>query len=116
MFAGRFAFPEAWVKGWVKIRQTRAASALAPTVRRMERLEGIVYAAGRGALADQEGLVSGIRQRTGTLLGAHALVASFLGAATLRAHGLDFWGWVGLSALVLMIVQTVAWLTALAVT
>jgi hypothetical protein len=70
----------------------------------MERLEDIVYEAGRSALADQEALVSGIRQRTGTLLAAHALVASFLGAATLRAHGLDVWGWVALSALVLGLV------------
>jgi hypothetical protein len=67
----------------------------------MERLEGIVYEAGRSALSDQEGLVSGIRQRTGTLLAAHALVASFLGAAALRAHGLDVWGWVALVTLVL---------------
>ena len=45
--------------------------------------------------------MSGIRQRTGTLLAAHALVASFLGAAALRAHGLDRWGWIALAALVL---------------
>jgi hypothetical protein len=67
----------------------------------MARLEEITYEAGRHALADQEALVSGIRQRTGTLLAAHALVASFLGAAVIRAHGLDVFGWIALGALVL---------------
>jgi hypothetical protein len=65
------------------------------------RLEDIAYEAGRHALADQESLVSGIRQRTGTLLAANALVASFLGAATIRAHGFDVFGWIALVALVL---------------
>jgi hypothetical protein len=41
-------------------------------------LEEIVFPAGRDALADQDSIVTGIRQRTGTLLAAHALVASFL--------------------------------------
>jgi hypothetical protein len=66
----------------------------------MKRLEEITYDAGRHALADQEALVAGIRQRTGTLLAAHALVASFLGATTIKAVGLDGWGWVALAALV----------------
>ena len=66
----------------------------------MKRLEEITYEAGRDALADQESLVAGIRQRTGTLLAAHALVASFLGATTIRAVGLDAWGWIALAALV----------------
>ena|SRR5829696_7682351 len=52
------------------------------------RLEEITYEAGREALADQEALVAGIRQRTGTLLAAHALVTSFLGATTIREAGL----------------------------
>ena len=67
----------------------------------MRALEEITYEAGRSALADQESLVAGIRQRTGTLLAAHALVASFLGATTVRAQGLHLWGWVALAALVL---------------
>jgi hypothetical protein len=67
-------------------------------------LEEITYEAGRSALADQESLVAGIRQRTGTLLAAHALVASFLGATTVRAQGLHAWGWVALAALVLGLV------------
>lgn len=67
----------------------------------MPRLEEITYDAGRGALADQETLVSGIRQRTGTLLAANALVASFLGSATIRAQGLETLGWIALVALVL---------------
>jgi hypothetical protein len=65
------------------------------------RLEEIAHEAGREALADQEALVAGIRQRTGTLLAAHALVASFLGATTIREAGLGFWGWVALTSLVL---------------
>jgi len=48
-------------------------------------LEEIVFQAGRDALADQDGVVTGIRQPTGTLLAAHALVASFLGATTVKA-------------------------------
>ncbi len=67
----------------------------------MPRLEDIAYDAGRHALADQETLVSGIRQRTGTVLAAHALVASFLGPAPIRAQGLEFLGWIALVALVL---------------
>ncbi len=66
----------------------------------MARLEEITYEAGRQALADQESLVAGIRQRTGTLLAAHALVASFLGAATVRAQGLEGLGVVAIGALV----------------
>ena len=53
---------------------------------------------------DQEALVAGVRQRTGTLLAAHALVASFLGATTIREIGLDAWGWVALTSLVLGLV------------
>jgi hypothetical protein len=63
-----------------------------------------VYEAGRAALADQETLVSGVRQRTGTLLAAHALVASFLGAATIRETGFDVWAWLAVVALVLGLV------------
>ena len=70
----------------------------------MKRLEEIVYEAGRDALADQEALVAGVRQRTGTLLAAHALVASFLGAATIRETGLDAWGWIAISLLVVGLV------------
>lgn len=44
-------------------------------------LEEIVFEAGRDALADQDSVVTGIRQRTGTLLAAHALVASFPGSS-----------------------------------
>ena len=59
-----------------------------------------MYQAGRDALADQDALVAGVRHRTGTLLAAHALVASFLGAATIRETGLDAWGWIAISLLV----------------
>jgi hypothetical protein len=66
----------------------------------MPTLEEITYDAGRAALADQESGVAGARQRTGTQLAAHALVASFLGATTVHARGLHAWGWVALAALV----------------
>lgn len=74
----------------------------------MKTLEEITYDAGRHALADQESLVAGIRQRTGTLLAAHALVASFLGGATIRAQGLGTLGSVGLACLVLGLVAAAA--------
>jgi hypothetical protein len=68
-------------------------------------VEEIVYQAGRAALDDQERIVSGVRQRTGTLLAAHALVASFLGATVVKMQGLrGFWGW---GALVLLVVGLV---------
>ncbi len=70
----------------------------------MPTLEDITYEAGRSALADQESLVAGVRQRTGTLLAAHALVASFLGATTVRDQGLEALGWIALLALVLGLV------------
>lgn len=70
----------------------------------MPTLEEITFEAGRSALADQEALVSGIRQRTGTLLAAHAIVASFLGATTVKAHGLHVLGWLAVAALVLGLV------------
>lgn len=66
----------------------------------MKTLEEIAYEAGRDALADQEALVAGVRQRTGTLLAAHALVASFLGGTTIRETGLDAWGWIAVILLV----------------
>jgi hypothetical protein len=49
----------------------------------VKTLEEITYEAGRHALAEQESVVAGIRQRTGALLAAHALVASLLGGSAL---------------------------------
>jgi hypothetical protein len=67
----------------------------------MASLEQITYEAGRSSLADQESAVEGIRQRTGTLLAAHALVASFLGATAVRARGgLFLLDWAAIAALV----------------
>jgi hypothetical protein len=66
----------------------------------MPTLEEIVYDPARAALADQEAVVAGIRQRAGTLLAAHALVASFLGATTVHARGLHFWAWAAIATLV----------------
>lgn len=48
--------------------------------------------------------MAGIRQRTGTLLAAHALVASFLGATTVRARGIHALSWIALATLVLGLV------------
>jgi hypothetical protein len=76
------------------------ASGPARTLGEVNTLEEVTYQAGRDALADQEGLVAGIRQRTGTLLAAHAIVASFLGATTIRAAGLEPLSWVALGTLV----------------
>ncbi len=66
----------------------------------MSTLDQITYDAGRHALADQEAFVAGIRQRTGTLLAAHALVASFLGGAVLHDGGLTVGTWFALISLI----------------
>jgi hypothetical protein len=70
-------------------------------------LAQITYEAGRSALADQESFVAGILQRTGTLLAAHALVASFLGANVIQARGLHPAAWIALSALALGLLAAV---------
>lgn len=74
----------------------------------MPTLEEIVFQAGRDALADQDGVVTGVRQRTGTLLAAHALVASFLGATTVKAKGLHGFSWAALVALLLGLIIAAA--------
>jgi hypothetical protein len=66
----------------------------------LKTLEEITYEAGRDALADQESVVAGIRQRTGTLLAAQALVASFLGGTAIKANGFAAWEWLAVGALV----------------
>jgi len=53
-----------------------------------------------------------VRQRTGTLLAAQALVASFLGATTVRADGLHTLGWIALAALVLGLIVAAVLLAA----
>ncbi|HTW09578.1 MAG TPA: hypothetical protein VME46_18880 [Acidimicrobiales bacterium] len=77
----------------------------------MPTLEEVVFQAGRDALSDQDGIVSGLRQRTGTLLAAHALVASFLGATTVKAKGLHGFSWAALAALVLGLIISAALLS-----
>ncbi|HVE69705.1 MAG TPA: hypothetical protein VNB64_14115 [Solirubrobacteraceae bacterium] len=67
----------------------------------MKTLEEITYEAGRHSLAEQESVVAGIRQRTGTLLAAHAAVASFLGGTAIRAGGIGPVGYVALGLLLL---------------
>ena len=98
--------PAEWARTTVasRSRGVRAAVRLRSYRWRVPTLEEITYEAGRSALADQESLVSGIRQRTGTLLAANAIVASFLGATTIRDQGLQFLGWVAVTALVLALV------------
>jgi len=70
-----------------------------------------VFQAARDALAQQIGVIAEIRQRTGTLLAAHALVASFLGAATVKARGLHGFSWVAVGALVLGLIIAAALLS-----
>ena len=41
-------------------------------------------------------------------MAAHALVASFLGATAIRAHGPDAWGWIALAALALGLIAAAA--------
>jgi hypothetical protein len=71
-------------------------------------LEDIIYDAGRAALADQEATIAGIRQRTGTLLAAQALVASFLGSSVLRSDGFTGWGRAATITLVIGLVLAAA--------
>jgi hypothetical protein len=63
-------------------------------------LEEITYETARAALADQEALVSGIRQRTGTLLAAQALVASFFGGPAIESEGFNAVTWTAVATLV----------------
>ena len=74
----------------------------------MPTLEEITYDAGRHALSVQEAFVAGIRQRTGTLLAAHALVASFLGGTSLSGGGAGAWAWLALVSLLLGLVIAAA--------
>jgi hypothetical protein len=66
----------------------------------MSTLEQITYDAGRHALADQEAFVTDLRHRAGTVLAAHALVASFLGGTVLRGGGSSTLSWLALTTLV----------------
>jgi hypothetical protein len=70
----------------------------------VKTLEEVTYEAGRAALADQEAMVGGIRRRTGTLLAAQALVASFLGGAASKDHGFHALGWLAVLALLMGLV------------
>jgi hypothetical protein len=70
----------------------------------VKTLEEVTYEAGRAALADQEAMVGGIRQRTGTLLAAQALVASFLGGTAIKDHGFHALGWLAVLALLMGLV------------
>jgi hypothetical protein len=59
-------------------------------------LEELAYDLSRHALAHQEALLDELRARTGTLLAASSLVASFLGARAIDRDGIT---WVAILAL-----------------
>jgi hypothetical protein len=73
-----------------------------PTV--VKTLEEVTYETGLAALADQEAMVAGVRQRTGTLLAAQALVATFLGGAATEGNGLHALGWLAVLTLLMGLV------------
>jgi hypothetical protein len=65
----------------------------------VKTLEEVTYETGLAALADQEAMVIGIRLRTGTLLAAQALVATFLGGAATKGNGFHALGWLAVLTL-----------------
>jgi hypothetical protein len=75
-------------------------------------LEQVTYEAGRSALADQESLVAGVRQRTGTLLAAGY---GYLKLREENATKVRRMSWLSGALGVLMMLQTLAWLTSLAI-
>ena len=89
-------------------RFSRDATSSRYVYRRVKTLEEITYEAGRAALDAQQNAVDGIRQRTGTLLAAHALVASFLGATAVRESGFTPLAWAALATLVSGLVAAAA--------
>ena len=57
----------------------------------MRNLEGTAYELALRALAQQEQALTELRARTGTLLTASSLIASFLGAQAISRNGLSVW-------------------------
>jgi hypothetical protein len=51
-------------------------------------------------LSQQEAALNELRARTGTLIAAASIVASFLGGTAISNHGLDAWGALALAAVV----------------
>jgi hypothetical protein len=51
-------------------------------------------------LGQQEAALNELRARTGTLIAAASIVASFLGGTAIAKHGLDAWGALALAAFV----------------
>ncbi len=64
----------------------------------MAGLEETSYHLALRALEEQERLLSELRTRTGTLITAASLIASFVGAQSLARGGLDLWTGSGLLA------------------
>jgi hypothetical protein len=83
-------------------RRRRGFRAYRPGRDAMPTLEEITYDIGRASLAEQEAFVRDLRHRTGTLLAAQAVVASFLGGSALQRAPLSLFGWLAIVALVVM--------------
>jgi len=56
-----------------------------------DELEVLALGFARDALDKQDAVLSELRARTGTLLAASSIVASFLGATAIGRHGLSVW-------------------------
>jgi hypothetical protein len=67
-------------------------------------LAELAYSLSLRTLGQQEAALNELRARTGTLLAAAALVASFLGGTTIDRDGFDGWTALALAALVASIV------------
>jgi hypothetical protein len=77
-------------------------------------LEELVYGLAQQALAEQDSTFDELRTRTGTLLAASSLVASFLGARAIDDTGFSwalFWGFRG--ACIALLGEVVFWAIAL---
>jgi hypothetical protein len=75
-----------------------------------EGLQRLAYELSLRALSQQEGVLNELRSRTGTLLAASSLVASFLGA---RAIGSGDYRWLTVFALIAFAVSVLACLYVL---
>lgn len=62
-----------------------------PTVVQVATLEQTTYDLALRALGQQDQALSELRSRTGTLLTASSLIASFLGAQAIARNGLSLW-------------------------
>jgi hypothetical protein len=70
-------------------------------------LEQTAYELAVRALAQQEQSLTEIRARTGTLLAASSLIASFLGAQAIGRNGLNVWIVLALAAFAVSVVMSI---------